>query len=158
MGPVVSQSQLETDIGAVRRAQEEGATVVAGSQEPNGLFFSPTILADVVPDADVIRNEVFGPVVAVAEVADLDEAIRRVNDSRYGLTAGIATTSLASAQHFAAKANVGVVKVNRPTTGLDLNTPFGGTKDSSSNTWREQGPTAMEFYTWTKTVYLGHDR
>jgi alpha-ketoglutaric semialdehyde dehydrogenase len=158
MGPVVSENQLETDLRAVRRAEKEGATVVAGGQEPNGLFFSPTVLADVAPDADVIRNEVFGPVVAVAEVSDLDEAIARVNDSRYGLTAGIATTNLASAQHFAAKAHVGVVKVNRPTTGLDLNTPFGGTKDSSSNTWREQGPTAMEFYTWTKTVYLGHDR
>jgi acyl-CoA reductase-like NAD-dependent aldehyde dehydrogenase len=158
MGPVVSESQLETDVSAVARAEKDGATVVAGGGDPEGLFFAPTVVADVAPDASIIRNEVFGPVLAVAEVADLDEAIGRVNDSRYGLTAGIATTNLAAAQRFAAEANVGVVKVNRPTTGLDLNTPFGGVKDSSSNTWREQGPTATEFYTWTKTVYLGHDR
>jgi aldehyde dehydrogenase (NAD+) len=115
------------------------------------------VLTDVAHDSDVARKEVFGPVVAVLGVADYDEGLARISDSEYGLTAGICTTDLRAAHDFAARAQVGVVKVNRPTTGLDLNVPFGGVKDSSSNTFREQGPTAVDFYTWSKTVYLGHE-
>ncbi|MGZ4628310.1 aldehyde dehydrogenase family protein [Oryzihumus sp.] len=157
MGPVVSEAQLATDVAAVERARQQGATVVAGGAEPEGQLFAPTVLTGVAHDADVVRKEVFGPVVAVIEVADYDEGLARVNDSDYGLTAGICTGSLAAAHHFAEHAAVGVVKVNRPTSGLDLNVPFGGVKDSSSNTFREQGPTATEFYTWSKTVYLGFE-
>ena len=157
MGPVVSDDQLGTDVEAVRKATDEGATVVTGGTQPDGAFFSPTILTDVAHDSYVARNEVFGPVLAVMQVADYDEGLARINDSQYGLTAGICTTSLRAAHDFAAKAQVGVVKINRPTTGLDLNVPFGGVKDSSTNTFREQGPTAVEFYTWGKTVYLGQE-
>jgi aldehyde dehydrogenase (NAD+) len=157
MGPVVSDEQLSVDVGAVEKARSEGATVVAGGSEPDGSFFAPTVLTDVAQDSDVARNEVFGPVVAVMRVGDYEEGLARVNDSQYGLTAGICTTSLTAAHDFAARAQVGVVKVNRPTTGLDLNVPFGGVKNSSSNTFREQGPHAVDFYTWGKTVYLGQD-
>ncbi|MFJ2029603.1 aldehyde dehydrogenase family protein [Streptosporangium sp. NPDC087985] len=157
MGAVVSEQQLAVDVDAVRRAREQGATVVTGGRTPDGSFFAPTVLADVAHDSDVARKEVFGPVVAVLGVADYDEGLARINDSEYGLTAGICTTDLRAAHDFAARAQVGVVKVNRPTTGLDLNVPFGGVKDSSSNTFREQGPTAVDFYTWSKTVYLGHE-
>ncbi|MFE1853237.1 aldehyde dehydrogenase family protein [Streptomyces sp. NPDC059489] len=101
------------------------------------------------------RREIFGPVVAVLSAADLEGAIDLVNDSRYGLAAGICTRSLAAAQRFAAAVRVGVVKVNRPTTRLDLNVPFDGVGDSSSNTFREQGAVAVDFYTWSKSVYLG---
>jgi aldehyde dehydrogenase (NAD+) len=155
MGPVVSDDQLATDVAAVDRARSEGATVVTGGTDPEGAFFSPTVLTDVAHDSYLARNEVFGPVVAVMGVEDYEEGIERVNDSQYGLTAGICTTSLRAAHDFAARAQVGVVKINRPTTGLDLNVPFGGVKDSSSNTFREQGRTAVDFYTWGKTIYLG---
>lgn len=157
MGPVVSDAQLDTDVEAIRRARSQGATVVAGGTAPDAQLLAPTILADLGHDADAVRHEIFGPVLVVLAVADLDEGLARINESRYGLTAGICTTSLAAAHQFAARAQVGVVKVNRPTTGLDLNVPFGGVKDSSTNTYREQGPQAVDFYTWTKTVYLGHD-
>ncbi|MGH9030201.1 MAG: aldehyde dehydrogenase family protein, partial [Acidimicrobiales bacterium] len=157
MGPVVSDAQLRGIWGFIERAKGEGASFLCGAEEPDGLFLRPTIVTGAKRTADIVRNEVFGPVVAVLEVPDLDAAIDAVNDSRYGLTAGICTRDLASAQEFAARANVGVVKVNRPTTGLDLNAPFGGVKDSSSNTYREQGMAAIDFYTWSKTVYLGHD-
>jgi aldehyde dehydrogenase (NAD+) len=156
MGPVVSEAQLAKDVDAVERARAAGATVVAGGGASEGLLFRPTVVTDVAPDADIVQEEVFGPVIAVLEVADLDEGIARINDSRYGLTAGICTSDLAAAYAFAARAQVGVVKVNRPTAGLDLNVPFGGVKDSSTNTFREQGPRATDFYTWGKTVYLGH--
>ncbi|MFW2242879.1 aldehyde dehydrogenase family protein [Rhodococcus opacus] len=75
--------------------------------------------------------------------------------ARYGLTAGICTDSLARSTDFAARAQAGVVKINRPTAGLDLNVPFGGVKDSSTNTFREQGRSAVDFSTWGKTVYTG---
>ncbi|GAB2680747.1 aldehyde dehydrogenase family protein [Thalassiella azotivora] len=157
MGPVVSDDQLSTDLGAVERARGEGATVVTGGEVPDGAFFAPTVLTDVAHDSYVATHEVFGPVVAVMGVADYDEGVARVNDSQYGLTAGICTTNLRYAHDFADRAQVGVVKINRPTTGLDLNVPFGGVKDSSSNTFREQGATAIEFYTWGKTIYLGQE-
>jgi aldehyde dehydrogenase (NAD+) len=155
MGPVVSEAQLSKDVDAVTGAVSRGGRVVAGG-DPDGLAFRPTVVTDVRADDPLVREEVFGPVVAVLEVADLDAGIAAINDSPYGLTAGICTTSLSAAYEFAARAQVGVVKVNRPTAGLDLNVPFGGVKDSSTNTFREQGPRATDFYTWSKTVYLGH--
>jgi len=97
--------------------------------------------------ADVLRH-----------VADSESGLAAVNDTLYGLTAGICTTSLAYATDFAARVQAGVVKVNRPTSGLDLHVPFGGIKESSSNTFREQGHTATQFYSWEKTVYVGIDR
>ena len=157
MGPVVSEDQLAVDVAAVEKARAQGASVAAGGEEADGSYFAATVLTDVAHDSDVGRSEVFGPVVAVMRVGDYEEGLERVNDSQYGLTAGICTTSLRAAHDFAARAQVGVVKVNRPTTGLDLNVPFGGVKDSSSNTFREQGPHAVDFYTWGKTVYLGHE-
>ncbi|MFP5347325.1 MAG: aldehyde dehydrogenase family protein, partial [Actinomycetes bacterium] len=118
MGPVVSEDQLAVDVEALRRARDEGATVVSGGPDPDGSYFPPTVLADVAHDSYVARNEVFGPVIAVMGVADYDEGLAQINDSQYGLTAGICTTSLHAAHDFAARAQVGVVKVNRPTTGL----------------------------------------
>ena len=109
-------------------------------------------------ESRLAREEVFGPVVAVVDVADYEQGLSLVNDSTYGLTAGVCTRDLGTAYDFAARAQVGVVKVNRPTTGLDLNVPFGGVRDSSSNTFREQGARAVDFYTWSKSVYVGHDR
>ncbi|QFY12514.1 aldehyde dehydrogenase family protein [Nonomuraea phyllanthi] len=156
MGPVVSEQQLDTDVTAIRQARADGATVVAGGADPDGQLLGPTVLADVAHESGVAKEEIFGPVVAVIGVDSYEEGLARVNDSPYGLTAGVCTTNLATAHHFAAHAQVGVVKVNRPTTGLDLNVPFGGVKDSSSNTFREQGTAALDFYTWSKTVYLGH--
>lgn len=157
MGPVVSEQQLRVNLDAIRRAREQGATVAAGGTESGGLLLPPTVLTDVAHDFDVARNEVFGPVLAVIGVDNYDEGLALINDSPYGLTAGICTTSLRAAHDFAARVQVGVVKANRPTTGLDLNVPFGGVKDSSTNTFREQGPNAVDFYTWSKTVYMGYE-
>ncbi|MEU8825008.1 aldehyde dehydrogenase family protein [Streptomyces sp. NPDC048636] len=157
MGPVVSEQQLASDLDAIRTARSEGATVTAGGESARGLMLDPAILTNVGRDDAAARDEIFGPVLAVMPAADLDEAIDMVNDSRYGLAAAICTRDLAAAHHFAHRARAGVIKVNRPTTGLDLNVPFGGVKDSSSNTYREQGATAVDFYTWTKSVYMGWD-
>jgi alpha-ketoglutaric semialdehyde dehydrogenase len=154
MGPVVDESQLETDLSYLGIAREEGAEVVRGGEVDN-LFLRPAILTGVKPEMRVAREEIFGPVIGVLEVADLDEAIALANDSSYGLSGGIVTNDLRAAMRFADEAEVGVVKINRPTVGVEPNAPFGGVKQSSSGTFREQGNVAVDFYTRLKTVYLG---
>ncbi|QYH35998.1 aldehyde dehydrogenase family protein [Salinibacterium sp. M195] len=155
MGVVVSDNQMEQNQGAVRGALGRGATALHGSTGDNGLHFTPTVLTDLALDDPAVRDEIFGPVVAALEVPDYEAGLAAINDSRYGLTAGICTDSLARSTDFAQRAQAGVIKINRPTAGLDLNVPFGGVKDSSTNTFREQGRTALDFFTWGKTVYTG---
>jgi aldehyde dehydrogenase (NAD+) len=154
MGPVVDESQLRTDLSYLEIGRSEGAELVTGGEVEN-LFLEPAVLTGVTPGMRVAQEEIFGPVIGVVEVADLDEAIAIANDSQYGLSGGIVTNDLRAAMRFADEAEVGVVKINRPTTGLDLNAPFGGVKRSSSGTFREQGNVAVDFYTRLKTVYLG---
>jgi alpha-ketoglutaric semialdehyde dehydrogenase len=154
MGPVVDESQLRTDLDYVEIGKAEGAELVTGGAN-DGLFLTPAIFSGVRNSMRIAREEIFGPVIGVLEVANLDEAIELANDSEFGLSGGIVTNDLAAAMRFADEAEIGVVKVNRPTTGLDLNAPFGGVKSSSSGTFREQGTVAVDFYTRLKTVYLG---
>ncbi|MCC6223113.1 MAG: aldehyde dehydrogenase family protein [Thermoleophilia bacterium] len=154
MGPVVDRSQLDTDLSYIEAGKEEGARLVAGG-ECEDLFLCPAVFAGVQPAMRIAREEIFGPVIGVLEVDNLDEAIELANDSEFGLSGGIVTNDLRAALRFADEAEVGIVKVNRPTTGLDLNAPFGGVKNSSSGTFREQGSVAVDFYTRLKTVYLG---
>jgi aldehyde dehydrogenase (NAD+) len=153
MGPVVSQQQARTNEDHLELARTGGATI-AGGGTAEGLLQHPAIVTGLGADHRLAQEEVFGPVVAVLEARDLAEAIALVNGTRYGLTAGIVSNDLAAVSRFVREAEVGVVKVNQPTTGLELNVPFGGVKDSSSNTWREQGSSALDFYTWTKSVYI----
>ncbi|UUL77144.1 aldehyde dehydrogenase family protein [Pseudarthrobacter sp. Fe7] len=158
MGAVVSQQQFEQDQAAVRGAVERGAILLHGRYDGDSsgaLSFPAAVLTGLAFDDPAVTEEIFGPVVAVLEVPDYEAGLAAINDSRYGLTAGICTDSLALATDFSARAQAGVIKVNRPTAGLDLNVPFGGVKDSSTNTFREQGRSALEFFTWGKTVYTG---
>jgi aldehyde dehydrogenase (NAD+) len=159
MGAVVSQQQLLQDRAALSEAVAAGLDTggVQAHEGDGSLLFPPVVVSEVAHDHRLAREEIFGPIVTVIDVASYDEGVARVNDSRYGLSAGLATTSLSRAHDFAARARVGVVKVNRPTTGLDLNVPFGGVGSSSTNTFREQGARAVDFYTWSKSVYIGHE-
>jgi acyl-CoA reductase-like NAD-dependent aldehyde dehydrogenase len=99
------------------------------------------------------REEVFGPVASVIRVRDYDEALAVANDSPFGLSWGICTTSLKHASHFKRNAEAGLVMVNLPTAGVDYHVPFGGRKGSSYGP-REQGRYAIEFYTQVKTAYI----
>jgi aldehyde dehydrogenase (NAD+) len=103
----------------------------------------------------IAREEIFGPVIALIEVDDYDDAIAKANDTEYGLSAAIATTSPVVANRFAHDIQSGTVKINRTTTGNLINAPFGGLKRSSTSTFRESGRTGLEFYTQIKTVYRG---
>ncbi len=99
------------------------------------------------------REEIFGPVASVIRVKDYEEALAVANDTDFGLTAGICTTSLKYARHFQANSQAGLVMINLPTAGLDYHVPFGGRKASSYGP-REQGRYAAEFYTTVKTTYI----
>ncbi len=155
MGPVVSESQLETDMGYLDVGRKE-ADLVSGGRHLRDLLLEPALFVGVKGTDRIAREEIFGPVIGVIAVADLDEAIAVANDSEYGLSAGICTNDMAAAHHFIDRVEAGVVKVNQPTTGLELNMPFGGVKSSSTGTFREQGRTAVDFYTRIKSVYLRH--
>jgi len=154
MGPVVTAEQGAVNVSFLDEARAAGSTVIAGPPGEGALLQPPTIVTGVRPDDRIAQEEVFGPVVGVIEVEDLAEAIAVVNGSRYGLSAGIVTNDLAAVHRFSREARVGVVKVNQPTSGVELNVPFGGVGDSSTNTYREQGSVAVEFSTWTKSVYV----
>ncbi|WP_128906088.1 2,5-dioxovalerate dehydrogenase [Halorubrum amylolyticum] len=159
MGPQVSAAELDSTLEYIEIAEDEGATLLAGGGEPegsaveNGHFVEPTVFADVSPDMRIAREEVFGPVIAVIEVGDFDEAVDVANDIEYGLSASVVTDDHTEANRFVDEVESGVVKVNEKTTGLELHVPFGGVKRSSSETWREQGDAGLEFYTIETTVY-----
>jgi acyl-CoA reductase-like NAD-dependent aldehyde dehydrogenase len=112
----------------------------------------PATPTDTTPAMRINREEVFGPVASVIRVQDYEEALAVANDSEFGLSAGIATTSLKHATHFKRHAQAGMVMVNLPTAGVDYHVPFGGRKGSSHGP-REQGRYAQEFYTTVKTAY-----
>ncbi|WP_205528549.1 aldehyde dehydrogenase family protein [Desertimonas flava] len=162
MGPLIDESALDAMGAAVSTAVGDGATVVTGGQRAagtgldDGWFFPPTVLVDVAPGSALATQEVFGPVIGVERIGSLDEAIASANAVEYGLSAAICTRSLTAAQRFAAEVEAGMVRVNRPTVGAAFNAPFGGIKQSGTATHREQlGPTVMDFYTVSRTVWLG---
>ncbi|MEY2684952.1 MAG: hypothetical protein RJA09_2096 [Pseudomonadota bacterium] len=156
IGPVVSAAQLEQDMAYVALAQTEGGRLVAGGErlvrDTDGYYLAPALITDTTPQMRINREEVFGPVASVVRVRDYDEALAVANDTPFGLSAGIATTSLKHASHFKRHAQAGMIMVNLPTAGVDYHVPFGGRKQSSYGP-REQGRYAAEFFTTVKTAY-----
>jgi alpha-ketoglutaric semialdehyde dehydrogenase len=158
IGPVVSKAQLEQDERYIELGQAEGARLLAGGQrvkaDTEGFFLAPALFVDSTARMTINREEIFGPVASVIRVKDYDEALAVCNDTPFGLSAGIATSSLKYATHFKRHAQAGMVMVNLPTAGVDYHVPFGGRKGSSYGP-REQGSHAREFYTIVKTAYTG---
>ncbi len=156
IGPVSSQHQLEQDLAYVALGEEEGATLTVGGKrlqlEKEGFYMSPALFSESSPSMRINREEIFGPVASVICVRDYEEALATANDTSFGLSAGIATTSLKHATHFKRHCQAGMVMVNLPTAGVDYHVPFGGRKGSSYGP-REQGRYAQEFFTTVKTAY-----
>ena len=156
IGPVVDQSQLDQDLSYIRLGREEGATLVAGGELLNrdtpGFYLSPALFKDVDNHMRIAREEIFGPVATVTPAKDYEEALDLANDTPFGLSSGICTSSLKYASHFKRNSEAGMVTVNLPTAGVDYHVPFGGRKGSSYGP-REQGRYAAEFYTTVKTAY-----
>jgi aldehyde dehydrogenase (NAD+) len=160
MGPVADAGQEKTILSYVGIGKQEGAELLFGGKKlsgpdyDRGYFVEPTIFGRVRPDMRIAQEEIFGPVLAIIQVNDFEEAIKVANEVEYGLSASICTRDLSRAQRFAQVIDAGMVKVNQPTTGVAVNAPFGGMKKSSTETFREQGRMAMEFFTRTKTVSI----
>jgi aldehyde dehydrogenase (NAD+) len=156
IGPVVDQGQLDQDLKYIRIGQDEGARLVAGgdllNRDKPGFYLAPALFTEVDNRMRIAREEIFGPVATVTRVRDYEEALEIANDTPFGLSAGICTTSLKHSGHFKRNAEAGMVMVNLPTAGVDYHVPFGGRKGSSYGP-REQGRYAAEFYTSIKTAY-----
>ncbi|MCV9941546.1 MULTISPECIES: aldehyde dehydrogenase family protein [unclassified Rhizobium] len=156
IGPVVDERQLKTDTDYIEIGKSEGAKLAFGgeviSRDTPGFYLQPTLFTEATNQMRISREEIFGPVVSVIRVKDYDEALATANDTPFGLSAGIATTSLKYATHFKRNSEAGMVMVNLPTAGVDFHVPFGGRKGSSYGP-REQGKYAAEFYTTVKTAY-----
>lgn len=159
IGPVVDASQLGQDQRYIEIAQAEGGQLAQGGVrlEHNadgapGFYLTPALITETTAEMRINREEVFGPVVSVIRARDYEHALTLANDTPFGLSAGIATTSLKHATHFKRHSQAGMVMVNLPTAGVDYHVPFGGRKGSSYGP-REQGRHAAEFYTTVKTAY-----
>ena len=153
--PVISEASLVRILDAVRRAADDGASVLCGGERLDrpGWYLGPTVIEGAAPDAEISSTELFGPVTLLYRVAGLDDAIALVNDSPYGLTAAIHTASLHRAMRFAEKAQAGVVVVNGGTHGSEPHMGFGGVKQSGTG-WREAGVEALDVYSDLKVVNL----
>ncbi|KEQ07468.1 MULTISPECIES: aldehyde dehydrogenase family protein [Pseudorhizobium] len=156
IGPVVDEKQLKQDMDYIALGQQEGAKLAFGGErierDTPGFYLQPTLFTEATNQMRISREEIFGPVASVIRVKDYDEALAVANDTPFGLSAGIATTSLKYATHFKRNSEAGMVMVNLPTAGVDFHVPFGGRKASSFGP-REQGKYAAEFFTVVKTAY-----
>ena len=156
IGPVVDESQLKQDMSYIQIGKDEGAKLVAGGERLNrdnpGFYLAPALFTEANNKMRIASEEIFGPVAAVIPARNYDEALELANDTEFGLTAGICTSSLKYASHFKRNAEAGMVMVNLATAGVDYHVPFGGRKGSSYGP-REQGRYAQEFYTIVKTAY-----
>jgi alpha-ketoglutaric semialdehyde dehydrogenase len=156
IGPVVDETQLKQNLDYIGIGKGEGATLAFGGEvlerPKKGYYLSPALLTGATNAMRTSREEIFGPVASVIRVKDYDEALAIANDTDFGLSAGIVTTSLKYASHFKRASQAGMIMVNLPTAGVDYHVPFGGRKGSSYGP-REQGRYAQEFFTVVKTAY-----
>ncbi len=160
MGPVVGENEMNKILQYVNIGISEGAKLLHGGKRLTskdyirGYFIEPTVFSEVTPDMRIAQEEIFGPILALMRASSFDEAIEIANKTEYGLTASVYTSDIRKAFEFIKKLQAGVVKVNKPTTGLEIHVPFGGFKKSSNGMFKEQGEAALDFYTKLKTVYF----
>ena len=159
MGPAVDEKQWQTDFDYIEVGKQEGARLVLGGGKPShlgsGYFVEPTIFDNVTPEMRLFKEEVFGPVLAVATANNLDEALKAANSVEYGLTAGIFTQDIDTILRFVEEVESGMVHVNEPTVGGEAQLPFGGTKSTGVGE-REMAEEGLNFFTELKTVFMNY--
>jgi acyl-CoA reductase-like NAD-dependent aldehyde dehydrogenase len=162
MGPAVNEQEFKGNLEYIDIAVKEGAKLAWGGERltegdlAHGYYMQPAVLTGVTPGMRIAQEEVFGPVVAIIAVEDFEEALKVANSVDVGLSASIVTKDIKKAMIYSERIQAGVVKVNQISTGLALQAPFGGVKKSSTDSFKEQGAGAIEFYTRIKTVYLDY--
>lgn len=158
-GAIIDESQLNLYLKYIDLSKEEGAEIVCGGKQlvdagrDSGYFVAPTVLTGVTRDMSIFNNEIFSPVIAVTAVDNYEEALALANDSDFGLSSTIYTNDLNKAMDFVKRVETGVTHVNIPSNYFENHFPFGGKKSSSIGP-REQGSTALDFWTEHKTVYI----
>lgn len=157
MGPAVDEKQLRQDLSYVDIARQEGARLLTGGGRPTGLehgyFIEPTVFTDVRPGSRLFCEEVFGPVLGVTKIDDLDEGIRLANAVEFGLTCSLYTSDVSSVMRFVEEVETGMVHVNEPTIGGEAQLPFGGMKATGVGE-REMSQEGLHFFTEQKTVFI----
>ncbi|MDX1920744.1 MAG: aldehyde dehydrogenase family protein [Candidatus Caenarcaniphilales bacterium] len=163
VGPIISESQRKSIHGFVERAIKEGGKVLTGGKPlsggdyDKGYFYEPTIVAGVKPEMELACKEVFGPVLAVIEVSDFEEALRVANNTEYGLSLSIYTKNVNLAMQASNRLESGLVYINAPTIGAECGgaAAFGGWKNTGNGT-REGGVLSLDTYTQYKTIYIDY--
>lgn len=158
MGPLVNQKALDKVTSYMDVARGEGVDIVAGGAKAaidKGFFFQPTLFSGVKAGMRVEQEEIFGPVLSVVEVADLDEAVRVNNNTRYGLSSSIFTENVNAAFRAIRDLSTGIVYINHGTTGAEIQFPFGGTR-GTGNGMREAGQAGLTSFTEWKSVYVDY--
>jgi alpha-ketoglutaric semialdehyde dehydrogenase len=161
MGPCINESQLETVMKYVEIGKGENAKLSTGGERLTGAgfgkgwFHQPTVFAEVDPKMRIAQEEIFGPVVAVMKFDKFEQAVEIANGVTYGLSASIYTRDVNKAFAAMRDLHTGIVYVNAPTIGAEIQLPFGGTK-RTGNGHREAGKAALEFYSEWKTLYIDY--
>ena len=159
MGPSVDDKQWTTVMDYIKVAHGEGARMLTGGSRPeklkNGYFVEPTIFDGVGPSMRIFKEEVFGPVLAVATASSLEEALKFANGVEYGLTTSIFTENITHVMKFIDEVETGMVHVNEPTVGGEAQLPFGGTKSTGVGE-REMAEEGLNFFTEIKTVFINY--
>lgn len=155
IGPIVAPGARDEVAAGLEKAVSQGAEVLATAPIPDDseCFFAPTLLAGST-DLDIWSEEVFGPVSTVVKVDDEDAAFALANDTEFGLSASVFTTDMWKVDRAINNLEAGIIKINAGTTGSELHVPFGGEKASSGHAPREQGDTANDFFTRTRSIYI----
>lgn len=151
LGPQISGTQHSRIMDMIEHAKSQGAKCIAGGRSGEGWFVEPTIFSDVTQSMDLMRHEVFGPVVAIAPFDEVDEVLRMANDSCYGLAAGVFTSVMKQGLYMARELEAGSVWVNCY-SAISHALPFGGYKESGNG--RDLGEAALDEFTHLKTVRL----
>ncbi len=157
IAPLINEAQKRRVLEYIQLGRREGARVLIGGEElkgepyDRGNYVAPTVFVDVKPEMRIAREEIFGPVVCLMEASDLDEAIAMANATEYGLSASIYTRDVTNVFRAIGGLEFGVVYVNAPTVGAEVQLPFGGTKQTGGG-HREAGPTALDEFTEWKAV------
>ncbi|HEV2802990.1 MAG TPA: aldehyde dehydrogenase family protein [Pyrinomonadaceae bacterium] len=161
VGPLVDGKAFKTVLSYIDIGREDGASLVAGggiAEGPGlrkGYFVKPTVFVGVTPDMRIAREEIFGPVLSVMRAQNFEEALQIANDSEYGLSSSIFTNDATRIFRFVDEIETGMTHINSPTTGGEAHIPFGGIKATGIGE-REQGSTALDFYTELKVVYVDY--
>jgi alpha-ketoglutaric semialdehyde dehydrogenase len=158
IGPLISAKHKATVLDAIQQAVKEGAHCEMGGypiSEWPGHFIAPTVLTHVNPAMSVAQQELFGPVLCIITVPDLQTAIQECNESEYGLSSAIYTENMAHAFQAVHQIEAGITYVNAPSIGAEVQLPFGGVK-KTGNGFREAADTALDIFTEWKTVYIDY--